>query len=241
MDNGRIQKYFLYAIGEIILVIIGILAALEINNWNSFRQDRALEKEYLSRMITDLKQDTASLANMIQLADTKRSVIEYILPYLVDKKREVKDSSQFINSFINSTVLGWAHYSVTSSTIEELKSTGHFVLIQNVSLRSWITKYYHDAESVYQRIDTRRGDYPSMADRLFPREEIEGEDAFDIRDDLMSKQNKLDKIRNSELDQLIFGELNLAVFINQRLTDLLNKSQWLLSEIDNELAKKSDR
>ena len=44
---GRFTKYLFYAIGEIILVIIGILIALQINSWNSFQRDRTNEKEYL--------------------------------------------------------------------------------------------------------------------------------------------------------------------------------------------------
>jgi hypothetical protein len=48
LNEGKTTKYFKYAIGEIILVVIGILIALSINNWNKQNEDRKLEKRYIS-------------------------------------------------------------------------------------------------------------------------------------------------------------------------------------------------
>ena len=45
LGSGQARKYLLYAIGEIALVVIGILIALQINNWNEWRKDRIIEKE----------------------------------------------------------------------------------------------------------------------------------------------------------------------------------------------------
>ena len=50
METGKTGKYFKYAIGEIILVVIGILIALQINNWNESRKERIKEKAYLTRI-----------------------------------------------------------------------------------------------------------------------------------------------------------------------------------------------
>ena len=54
-EKGR--RYFYYAVGEIFLVVIGILIALQINTWNQERKDRILEKEYLTRLKEDIKFD----------------------------------------------------------------------------------------------------------------------------------------------------------------------------------------
>ncbi|MCK0178015.1 DUF6090 family protein [Flavobacteriaceae bacterium S0862] len=51
MEN-KTGKYFKYAIGEILLVVIGILIALQINNWNENQKDRIIEKEMLTELIT---------------------------------------------------------------------------------------------------------------------------------------------------------------------------------------------
>ena len=56
LGEGAAYKYLLYAIGEIALVVIGILIALQINNWNEERQDKIDEKQYLQRIIYDLEE-----------------------------------------------------------------------------------------------------------------------------------------------------------------------------------------
>ena len=54
----RLLKYFRYAFGEIVLVFIGILIALQINNWNEDRKERRIEVRYLENLRADLKNDS---------------------------------------------------------------------------------------------------------------------------------------------------------------------------------------
>ncbi len=58
IDTGSARKYMLYAVGEILLVMIGILLALQINNWNDRMHDEAFFIEMLGEIKTDLKRDT---------------------------------------------------------------------------------------------------------------------------------------------------------------------------------------
>ena len=51
------KKYLIYAIGEIALVVIGILIALQINKWNEERKDRNLEKEYIGRLKIEMQEN----------------------------------------------------------------------------------------------------------------------------------------------------------------------------------------
>ncbi|NNC35807.1 MAG: hypothetical protein HKO09_13100, partial [Croceitalea sp.] len=53
METGKTGKYLKYAIGEIILVVIGILIALQINNWNEQRKDRIREQIILNNLKSD--------------------------------------------------------------------------------------------------------------------------------------------------------------------------------------------
>ena len=63
VNNGNTSKYLKYAIGEIALVMIGILLALQINNWNEDSKKNTLRIKYISSLIEDLKQDTTLIAN----------------------------------------------------------------------------------------------------------------------------------------------------------------------------------
>ena len=47
-DDNKPLKYLRYASGEIVLVVIGILIALQINNWNEFKKDRVIENKHLN-------------------------------------------------------------------------------------------------------------------------------------------------------------------------------------------------
>lgn len=66
LKDNKFSKYFLYALGEIILVVIGILIALSINNWNELKKTRNTEKVYLIEIKSDLIQDTLLLSQVIK-------------------------------------------------------------------------------------------------------------------------------------------------------------------------------
>jgi len=66
METGKTGKYFKYAIGEIVLVVIGILIALSINNWNDLRKDRLSEQAYYKTVFNDLVNDTILINEKIR-------------------------------------------------------------------------------------------------------------------------------------------------------------------------------
>ncbi|MEQ9090827.1 MAG: DUF6090 family protein [Balneola sp.] len=76
LQNGNIRKYFWYALGEVFLVVIGILIALQINNWNEANKTRAIEKQILVQIrndlngaIRDIDGNTEFYNNSIESAD----------------------------------------------------------------------------------------------------------------------------------------------------------------------------
>ena len=65
LGSGQARKYLLYAIGEIALVVIGILIALQINKWNENRKKEKLKDSYKVSLINDLSKDTLMLGELI--------------------------------------------------------------------------------------------------------------------------------------------------------------------------------
>lgn len=61
IGEGNVRRYLLYAIGEILLVVIGILIALQVNNWNEERKERAVVDELNSAILSDLKSDLVTI------------------------------------------------------------------------------------------------------------------------------------------------------------------------------------
>jgi sensor domain CHASE-containing protein len=64
METGKTTKYFKYAIGEIILVVIGILIALSINNWNEKNKAKEKETHALNEIISDLENNIETLTDI---------------------------------------------------------------------------------------------------------------------------------------------------------------------------------
>ena len=135
MEN-KSGKYFKYAIGEIALVVIGILIALQINNWNENRKERLLERKVLNEIITDLEISKADLENDINSLNRINAQAERLKDNLI-KKEGIYDS---IKSDMRRTSRS-SQFSPRTSGYENLKSIG-ISLISNDSLRKDIVILY---------------------------------------------------------------------------------------------------
>ncbi|WP_460218002.1 DUF6090 family protein [Psychroserpens sp. MEBiC05023] len=69
LSENKFSKYLIYAIGEIILVVIGILIALQINTWNDLRQKDKLKQAYSKSLISNLKQDSTVLRRFLKATE----------------------------------------------------------------------------------------------------------------------------------------------------------------------------
>jgi hypothetical protein len=79
MEKNKTGKYFKYAIGEIILVIIGILVALQINNWNEDRKAKTYEEQVYTQIYKDIKADSLNLSLVINFYKQKDTLMNRIL------------------------------------------------------------------------------------------------------------------------------------------------------------------
>ena len=88
MEKNKTGKYMKYAIGEIILVMVGIMLALQVNNWNENRKDKIAEKDLLENMLESLKLDSISFNKNLQEAKSIDSLHRQL--YSIGVK-EIKD------------------------------------------------------------------------------------------------------------------------------------------------------
>ncbi|MEK7253133.1 MAG: DUF6090 family protein [Bacteroidota bacterium] len=80
--EGKLKQYLAYAIGEIILVVAGILIALEINDLQKEKQDRRDERSYLSRLVEDLKMDGEDMLESNEFAFRRIAISTWVLAQL---------------------------------------------------------------------------------------------------------------------------------------------------------------
>lgn len=134
----NLRKYLIYAIGEILLVVIGILIALQINNRNERSKVYKIEQEYLKRLKTDLEKDKIYFTERRQYAD------ELLKQYQIytDKSYDFQETYKNFSELFCCLDFPPTELSIHKSTYTELISTGNLSTIQSGDLREDIGNHY---------------------------------------------------------------------------------------------------
>jgi len=144
MEKNKTGKYVKYAIGEIVLVVIGILIALSINNWNGQRVIKKLELNTLEELKTALIQDTVKLNVDLNIFRNKQKRIELLLDH-INNRKPYHDS---LDTFFRDAYAVGHNNSINISAYELLRERG-IDIISNDTLRKKITKHYSTRYSIY--------------------------------------------------------------------------------------------
>lgn len=143
METGKTFKYLKYAIGEIILVMIGILLALQVNNWNERRKGKIVEQQILVQLIEEYTSNLEQLEGKIHV---RKSIIDAsidVLTYIDNPININKDSLIFR--------LAKLGYDPTFDPIHnDLISSGNIRLIKNSNLRKLLSNWSSDVVSVQE-------------------------------------------------------------------------------------------
>jgi len=139
-DDNKPIKYLRYAIGEIMLIVIGILIALSINAWNTRRIDKGLEKFYIQGIVDDIELNVDFLNRMISLDSTKVNSGNYLLNHF--KNPTFKKDSLLLKHFANSIPI--SGFRQTDNVFEDMKSSGRLYIISNDIIRKKIQDFYYD-------------------------------------------------------------------------------------------------
>jgi hypothetical protein len=131
-----VGRYFKYAIGEIILVVIGILLALQINNWNEAKKNDKIEVSILHELLNDSKTNLTSLEEDIEL-NRKAIQSNLLITDFLTAGKDYHDSLDVHFGFIQYNT----QFTVNTGGFENLKSRG-FEFISNDTLRKSIIDLY---------------------------------------------------------------------------------------------------
>jgi len=164
-DDNKPLKYMRYAIGEIVLVVIGILIALQVNNWNQSNNEKILEKEYLSRLLQDLDFDIKSFRTTIRLDSSKVENARLLLQKF--KQAEIWTEDDLANVYREFVIN--ANLNVQRVTIDEIKSSGRITLIRNKDLRLHMMTYYANLEKTLS-VSSKNNDHAQVWNRILLKE-----------------------------------------------------------------------
>jgi hypothetical protein len=151
MDKNKTGKYFKYAIGEIVLVVIGILIALQINNWNEQNKNRESELTYYSRILDDFNLDKKLIEELVEKANNRISVSKEILLELDSGK---KDKNFLLNKFL--VALRSDAYVPRNVTFKDLISSGNLKILNDVTIKNSLIQYYSELENRQSQLKQNR-------------------------------------------------------------------------------------
>jgi len=137
LEKNNLTKYLLYAIGEILIVMIGILIALNINNWNENRKINITEIKIIKEMKINLRTDLTDVRWNIDFLNKNKNANHIVL-----KSLNTPDNySDTLNLYYANISYSLPMFTNNTSAFENLKSIG-FNIIKNDSLRMAITELY---------------------------------------------------------------------------------------------------
>lgn len=148
LEEGHIRKYFWYALGEILLVMIGILLALQVNNWNQNRKELAREQSILMELNSDFKHNAEQLEFIAAGHLKSLESVEWLLEHHPDYEVE-NDSLLYHLNYLHSAYT----FNPSQSTVQSLINTSSFYLIRNEELRRklmiWSDLFHDYAEEEF--------------------------------------------------------------------------------------------
>ncbi len=140
-DANKPFKYMRYAIGEIVLVVIGILIALSINNWNEDRVERRQEKALLNQLRTEFSMNLAQLDDKIVVKEELIRSVLRLFQYIDQPGLRNKDSLEY---HIGRTF----PFSTFDPIVNDLASSGSLRLIRSDSLKLLLSLWTSDIKDV---------------------------------------------------------------------------------------------
>jgi hypothetical protein len=163
---SRTGRYLKYAIGELIVITLGILFALGLDQWKLERADRVLELEYVSRLKADLLGDIARFKSFEEVELYNKRMVLVALTKLKNIEESLDDP------LFNRQNLDYSQYvalpETQSATFREMESSGKLNLLQNQEVRLAIDDYYEGYKLISDILSSPVGDYRKIFVNTIP-------------------------------------------------------------------------
>ena len=218
--KGNTVNYLKYAIGEIILVVIGILIALQINNWNESRKLVVEEKQYYKNIKRQLNEDADFINNNIEFNQYYYNQYDYATQQLLNNDRSHLDSL----AIIALNLLEYSDFHQESNIYAALVNSGEIKLINNQDIVEGLQKleetYIYINRLEASHFDIIKGIYPELSKiiRFHPL-----------------KVERVDQFFEFEFQNHFFILKDIMVEKDQIYHQALERIDHILSMIDKEL------
>lgn len=243
LTENKFSKYLLYVVGEIVLVVLGILIALAINNNNEAGKTKVKELNYLIGVKSDLHLNLNELKTYITTREISVNSAETILDFFT--MEEVIDPDKF--NFHNLNVQIWYPFNKNDNSFQELINSGNLAIISNASIKNTLLnmelgyKKINFIES-HMRQDFENYIYPIYFSITDLKSDITNY-TFQVSKGAegVKKELSQDKVELLLNNQTLKNGFVLSIFNNNQLiieyNDMILMTENLISSIDQELEK----
>ncbi len=138
METGKTGKYFKYAIGEIILVMIGILLALQVNNWNNQRLETNKEQVILKNLRSDFK---ANITEFNRIYNSSTGSYKSSIRLLEIIRGDDIINPEEVETLLDAIINDFYSLDLNAASIDEIKSSGSLSIIKDSELRKQLSNW----------------------------------------------------------------------------------------------------
>ncbi|GAB5554286.1 MAG: hypothetical protein Sapg2KO_38770 [Saprospiraceae bacterium] len=161
MRNNNTRIYLFYALGEIILVVVGILIALQIDNWNQDRIERKEEIYILNSFLVDMEKDIQFLDDIISSTTERQKSVDSI--FIILQNHKAYTLFDFLKHQEALTVDDY--FAPNQGTFDESKASGKISFVENNALREEIFDYYR---RISKKWNNDEANYKTTNDLIIP-------------------------------------------------------------------------
>ncbi|MDX1556464.1 MAG: hypothetical protein R3212_10595 [Xanthomonadales bacterium] len=222
---------------ETLIIVVGVLIALSVDDYWSDRQDRTLELDYLQRLRIEVQEDLDHANRYIeQNLGRKLAALDTVAPVVRGEAPVPEDLEPFLFD-VGMAALGAVAPSrwVSDTTFDDLRATGNLRLIRNTEVRRMLSDYYRAADDFVNRLRARTTAYPRLVHSILPAElrdnyNMAAAEAFGI-------ERAIERIQSQETLDLIHQEYNFAWFAQRSYGIQRDLAQRLLEALDQYIAE----
>ncbi|MBI1769355.1 MAG: hypothetical protein HYR67_13380 [Bacteroidetes bacterium] len=227
MLAGNGKKFYEFFI-QLVLIIVGVLSALAVDNYRESIQERKTEKEYLINLRNSVQSDTALIRTEIQRIYSKINAISELIA--LSNSSATIDNEKFGDLITDVIMLIRPNF--ITAVYEELKFTGNFKLIRNNELKLLIISYYSDNALLQEQNDRDLGIYTSELIDVLTFDELEYKTPFDQKRIFKAIQQ-----RGTLMNELIHSQKRATIVRTGLIYTSLPRSIELLEKLQSEIDK----
>ncbi|MCO4822066.1 MAG: hypothetical protein KC469_08360 [Flavobacteriaceae bacterium] len=234
LSEGKTGKYLKYAIGEIVLVVIGILIALSINNWNELNKTKSIEKKSYENLLSSLRKDSLQL---IIITDYQTKNLNMQNRFIKTNASEIVKaySSDSISKMLFDIYRGAYSFFPNHGTYNSIASNKGIDIISSEIIKSNLIDLYDYEYSRYEFIDKVLDDKYMNVFLPFLHKEI----GFFVDSNFRYNSVSVTQFENNySALQLECQNLNpMSTNVSSLLNSIQNNVNFLIKEIEKELNK----